>query len=198
MGMIGSGGQAATQLEAVCSVRDIEKAKVYSRRPEPLAEFCKSMSQKLGIDVSSASSPEDAVTGADVVVTITNARDPVVNGEWIGEGAHINAAGSNSLVRKEIEGEAVRKCGLITVDSREQAQLECGDLLVAAERGAVHWETLTELSDVVSGRAHWPHLRDSQITLFESQGLAIQDVATAMRIYELAREQNLGQEIDVF
>ena len=197
MGMIGSGGQAATQLEAVCSVREIEKAKVYSRRPEPLAAFCGSMSKKLGIDVSPASSPEDAVTGADVVVTITNARDPVVNGEWIGEGAHINAAGSNSLVRKEIDGEAVRKCGLITVDSREQAQLECGDLLVAAERGAVSWETLTELGDVVSGRAPG-RTSDSQITLFESQGLAIQDVATAMRIYELAREQNLGQEIDVF
>ena len=197
MGMIGSGGQAVTQLEAVCSVRDIEKAKVYSRRPEPLAEFCDSMSKKLGIDVSPASSPEDAVTGADVVVTITNARDPVVNGEWIGEGAHINAAGSNSLVRKEIDGDAVRKCGLITVDSREQARLECGDLLVAAERGAVNWETLTELGDVVSGRAPG-RTSDSQITLFESQGLAIQDVATAMRIYELAQEKGLGQDIDVF
>ena len=197
VGMMGSGGQAVTQLEAVCAVRDIEKANVYSRRPEPLAAFCGSMSKKLGIDVSPASSPEDAVTGADVVVTITNARDPVVNGEWIGEGAHINAAGSNSLVRKEIDGEAVRKCGLITVDSREQAQLECGDLLVAAERGAVSWETLTELGDVVSGRAPG-RTSDSQITLFESQGLAIQDVATATRIYELAREQNLGQEIDVF
>ena len=130
-------------------------------------------------------------------MTITNARDPVVNGEWIGEGAHINAAGSNSLVRKEIDGEAVRKCGLITVDSREQAQLECGDLLVAAERGAVNWETLTELGDVVSGRAPG-RTSETQITLFESQGLAIQDVATAMRIYELAREQNLGQEIDIF
>ena len=197
VGMIGSGGQAATQLEAVCSVRNIETANVYSRRPEPLAEFCDSMSKKLGIDVSPASSPEDAVTGADVVVTITNARDPVVNGEWIGEGAHINAAGSNSLVRKEIDGEAVRKCGLITVDSREQARLECGDLLVAAERGVINWETLTELGDVVSGGAPG-RTSDSQITLFESQGLAIQDVATATRIYELAREQNLGQEIDVF
>ena len=197
VGMIGSGGQAVTQLEAVCAVRNIETAKVYSRRPEPLAEFCDSMSKKLGIDVSPASSPEDAVTGADVVVTITNARDPVVNGEWIGEGAHINAAGSNSLVRKEIDGEAVRKCGLITVDSREQARLECGDLLVAAERGAVNWETLTELGDVVSGRAPG-RTSDSQITLFESQGLAIQDVATAMRIYELAQEKGLGQDIDVF
>ena len=152
VGMIGSGGQAVTQLEAVCAVRNIETTKVYSRRPEPLAAFCDSMSQKLGIDVSPAPSPEDAITGADVVVTITNARDPVVKGEWIAEGAHINAAGSNSLVRKEIDGEAVRKSGLITVDSREQAQLECGDLLVPAERGVVKWETLTELGDVVSGR----------------------------------------------
>ena len=83
--MIGSGGQAVTQLEAVCAVRNIETAKVYSRRPEPLAEFCDSMSKKLGIDVSPASTPEDAITAADVVVTITNARDPVVKGEWIAE-----------------------------------------------------------------------------------------------------------------
>ena len=132
-----------------------------------------------------------------MVVTITNARDPVVKGEWIAEGAHINAAGSNSLIRKEIDGEAVRKCGLITVDSREQAQLECGDLLVPAERGVVKWETLTELGDVVSGRVTG-RTSKTQITLFESQGLAIQDIATAMRIYELARKQNLGQEIDIF
>ena len=197
VGMIGSGGQAVTQLEAVCAVRNIVTAKVYSRRPEPLAEFCDRMSKKLGIDVSPASSPEDAVTGADVVVTITNSRDPVVNGEWVGEGAHINAAGSNSLIRKEIDGEAVRKCGLITVDSREQAQLECGDLLVPAERGVVKWETLIELGDVVSGRVTG-RTSKTQITLFESQGLAIQDIATAMRIYELARKQNLGQEIDIF
>ncbi len=197
VGMIGSGGQAATQLEAVCSVRNIQAARVYSRRPEPLAAFCTAMSDKLGIDVSPASSPEDAITSADVVVTITNARDSVVKGEWVTEGAHINAAGSNSLVRKEIDNDTVRKSDIITVDSREQAQLECGDLLVAAERGAVHWETLTELGDVVSGKIPG-RTSDTQITLFESQGLAIQDVATAMKIYELAREQGLGQEIDIF
>lgn len=197
VGMIGSGGQAATQLEAVCAVREVESARVYSRRPEPLSAFCKTMSEKLAIDVSPALSPEEAITGADIIVTITNARDPVVKGEWISAGAHINAAGSNSLVRKEIDNDAVRKADFITVDSREQAQLECGDLLVAAERGSVHWETVTELGDVVSGKTPG-RTSDTQITLFESQGLAIQDVATAMGLYELAREQGLGQEIDIF
>ncbi len=197
VGMIGSGGQAATQLEAVCAVRSIEHARVYSRRPEPLAAFCDSMSRKLAIDVSPAPSPEEAVTGADVVITITNSRDPVVKGEWIAQGAHINAAGSNSLVRKELDNDAIRKSDIITVDSREQAQLECGDLLVAAERGAVNWETVTELGDVVSGKTPG-RTSDTQITLFESQGLAIQDVATAMKIYELATEQGLGQQIDIF
>ena len=197
VGMIGSGGQAATQLEAVSAVRNIESARVYSRRPEPLAAFCTTMSEKLGIDVSPAPSPEEAVTGADVIVTITNARDPVVKGEWVSEGAHINAAGSNSLVRKEIDNDSVRKSDIITVDSREQAQLECGDLLVAAERGVVNWETVTELGDVVSGKTP-SRTSDSQITLFESQGLAIQDVATATKIYELALANDLGQEIDIF
>ena len=197
VGMIGSGGQAATQLEAVCAVRNINQARVFSRRPEPLAAFCTTMSEKLGIDVSPAPSPEEAVTGADVIVTITNARDPVVKGEWVSEGAHINAAGSNSLARKEIDNDSVRKSDIITVDSREQAQLECGDLLVSAERGVVNWETVTELGDVVSGKTP-SRTSDSQITLFESQGLAIQDVATATKIYELALANGLGQEIDIF
>ena len=197
VGMIGSGGQAATQLEAVCAVRNIQSAKVYSRRPEPLAAFCERMSQKLSIDVSPAPSPEEAITNADVIVTITNARDPVVKGEWISEGVHINAAGSNSLVRKELDNDAVRKSDIITVDSREQAQLECGDLLIAAERGAVNWETVTELGEVVSGKTPG-RTSDTQVTLFESQGLAIQDVATATKIYELAQENGLGQEIDIF
>ena len=197
VGMIGSGGQAATQLEAVCAVRNIESAKVYSRRPEPLAAFCNNMSQRLSIDVSPSPSPEEAFTGADVIVTITNARAPVVKGEWISEGAHINAAGSNSLIRKELDNDAIRKSDIITVDSREQAQIECGDLLVSAERGAVNWETVTELGDVVSGKTPG-RTSDTEITLFESQGLAIQDVATAMKIYELATEQGLGQQIDIF
>ena len=197
VGMIGSGGQAATQLEAVCAVRNIELARVYSRRPEPLAAFCDSMSQKLPLDVTPATSPEEAISGADVIVTITNARDPVVKGERVSEGAHINAAGSNSLVRKELDNDAVRKSDIITVDSREQAQLECGDLLVAAERGTVNWETVTELGDVVSGKTP-RRTSDAQVTLFESQGLAIQDVATAVKLYELATEQGLGQEIDIF
>ena len=197
VGMIGSGGQAATQLEAVCAVRNIKSARVYSRRPGPLGSFCNRMSQKLGIDVSPAPSPAEAVTGADVIITITNSRAPVVMGEWIAEGAHVNAAGSNSLARRELDNDAIRKSDLITVDSREQAQLECGDLLVAAERGVISWETVTELGDVVSGK-NLGRTSDTQVTLFESQGLAIQDVATAMKLYELARDQNLGQQIDIF
>lgn len=197
VGMIGSGGQAATQLAAVCAVRNINSARVFSRRPEPLAAFCNTMSQKLSIEVTPAPSPDVAVTGADVIITITNSRDPVVKGEWIAEGAHINAAGSNSLIRKELDNDAIRKSDIITVDSREQAQLECGDLLVAAERGTINWETVTELGDVVSGK-NPGRTSDTQITLFESQGLAIQDVATAMKLYELAQEIGLGQEIDIF
>ena len=197
VGMIGSGGQAATQLEAVCAVRNINSARVFSRRPEPLAAFCATMSRKLAIDVSPAPSPEEAVTDADVLITITNSRDPVVKGEWIAEGAHINAAGSNSLVRKELDNDAIRKSDLITVDSREQARLECGDLLLAAERGAVSWETVTDLGDVVSGKTSG-RTSNTQITLFESQGLAIQDIATAIKLYELALEQGLGQHIDIF
>lgn len=197
VGMIGSGGQAFSQLEAICRVRTIEKVMVYSRRSEPKLDFCKEMASKLGIEVLPVDMPEKAIAESDIVVTITNARDPVLYGKWINSGVHVNAAGSNSLARKEIDHELVRLCNLIVVDSRKQARSECGDLLVAAERGVVQWDTLTELGDVVAGKVSG-RLSENQITLFESQGLAILDVATAVRIIQLANEHGMGEEINIF
>src|SRR5207302_1548874 len=103
----------------------------------------------------------------------------------------------NSLLRCEIDLETVRRADLIVVDSRQQARIECGDLLEPAERGLVDWDLLVELADVVAWGA--PGRRDTQqITLFESQGLGLEDVSVAMRVYERARAAGLGQEVEMF
>ncbi len=141
------------------------------------------MADELGVSVEPAESAEEAVRGADVIVTITNAREPVLFNEWLSPGAHINAAGSNALIRSEIDYKVVRQATLITVDSKETARIECGDLLMPIERGIIHWDQIRELSDVVAGH------------LFESQGLAIEDMAVAARVYHKALEEGVGQEI---
>lgn len=197
VGIIGSGGQAATQLSAICGVRNISKIRVYSRRPEPRNAFCDKMSLDLGVEVVPAETAQQAVEGADIIVTITGSRDPVVSGEWIGDGVHVNAAGSNALVRREVDDALVRKCDIIVVDSRDQARIECGDLLFCAERGIVQWDALPELGEVVTGKAEGRRSA-KDVTLFESQGVAIEDVATASKLLDLAREHGAGEEIDVF
>ncbi|HZR97564.1 MAG TPA: ornithine cyclodeaminase family protein [Chloroflexota bacterium] len=197
LGVYGSGRQAASQVAAVAAMRKLEAITVWSRDPERRARFAEQLTQELGVPARPASAPEEAARGQDVVVTITTARDPVLRGEWLEPGVHVNAAGSNSLLRRELDDEAVQRANLIVVDSRQQARIECGDLLSPAERGIVEWDQLVELADVVAGTGRRRTSRD-EITLFESQGLGLEDVATAMRVYERARAESIGQDLDLF
>jgi len=196
-GIFGTGSQATTQLAAVAAARNLESATAWSRDAERRERFARAMSEQLGIPVRAAATPEEAARDQDVVITMTTARQPVLHGEWLAPGTHVNAAGSNSLLRCEIDLETVRRADLVVVDSRQQARIECGDLLEPAERGLVDWDLLAELADVVAWGT--PGRRDpQQITLFESQGLGLEDVAVAMRVYERARAAGLGQEVDLF
>ena len=197
LGLFGTGTQARTQLAAVAAVRRLESVTAWSRDPARREQFCREMSAQLGLPVRPASTPEEAARGQDIIVTITTAREPVLHGEWLAPGTHVNAAGSNALLRQELDEAAVRRAHLIVVDSRQQARLECGDLLGPAERGYVDWDQLVELAEVVAG--HHPGRRSpEEITLFESQGLGLEDVTVAMRVYERARQQGLGQELPLF
>src|SRR5690349_8484578 len=117
-GIFGSGWQAQGQLEALAAVRKLERVKVFSRNAEKLAAFCQKMGAKLGIEVIPAASAEDTVRGSDIVVTITTSATPVFSGDWLEEGTHVNAAGSNSLLRQEIDETTVRKANPVVVDSR--------------------------------------------------------------------------------
>ncbi|MCI0815575.1 MAG: ornithine cyclodeaminase family protein, partial [Chloroflexi bacterium] len=133
-GIIGSGSQARTQLAAICAVRPIERALVYSRTPAHRETFAEEMSRELGVAVEAVDSAEAAVAEADVVCVITNAREPVVDGKAFRDGTHVNAAGSNSWMRRELDEAAIRRAELIVVDDLADAKIECGDLIWAAER----------------------------------------------------------------
>lgn len=195
-GQIGAGFQAIGQLEAVCAVRKIHTARVYSRNADKLQAYCSAMSQKLGIAVLPAESAEAAVRGAHIINVITKAAEPVLRGEWLEPGQHINAAGSNALSRREIDEDAVRRCGAITVDARGTARNECGDLLPAVERGLLRWETLTEIGEVIAGRAAG-RKSPEQITLYESHGMGIQDIYVGARMLALARERGVGVDLPI-
>ena len=194
VGMIGVGGQAATQLEAVCGVRDIRQARVYSRNKAARDAFASEMSQKLGITVDASESAEECVREADVAITITNAATPVLKGAWLKPGAHVNAAGSNNLLHAEVDGETVTRASLITADDVAQARMESGELISAVNQGLARWEQVHELADVVAGRVPGRPSPDA-ITLFASQGIGTEDVAAARVVYEAARERGIGTEI---
>jgi ornithine cyclodeaminase len=154
------------------------------------------MRERLSLDVVPAASAEETVRGSDIVVTITTAAAPVFDGEWVAPGQHINAAGSNSLLRQEIDEATVRKCSPVVVDSRPSALKEAGDLLPALEKGRLHAGSLVELGEVING-TRAGRATPEQVTLFESQGMAIQDLIIAAELARMAREQGLGVEVDV-
>jgi len=190
-GVFGAGWQAQGQVLALCAVRPIERVKVFARNAERLAAFCAQMSRETGRAVVPAASAEETVRGSDIVVTITSSPKPLFDADWLGEGTHITAAGSNSLARQELSEAAVRRAAVICVDSREVAVREAGDLMPLLEKGRTQPGRWVELGEVVAG-VRPGRTSPEQITLFESQGMAIQDIAVAARVVARARERGLG------
>ncbi len=182
VGLFGSGRIAFAQLEAVTLVRDLHQIKVYSRNPEKRAQFCKDVTERLGIETIPVAQPREAVEGCDIVITATTASEPVFEAAWIAPGTHINAVGANFRERRELDTDTIARCHVIAVDALDQAHDECGDLLAAVEKGVWSWEDAVELGAIVAGKAAGRRT-DDDITLFESQGLAIEDVAAAAEAY---------------
>lgn len=192
VGIIGTGKQARTQLAGVCAVRPVALVKAYSRNPDRCARFAEEMVQELGVQVEPVGSAEEAVEGVDIAITATTASQPVLRGIWLRPGMHINAIGSNWAHKQEVDVETVSRSHILVVDSLEQARRESGDLIAAVNAGALAWEDVVELADVVSGRT--PGRRSLEdITLFESQGIALEDLVAARMVYERAREVGAGQ-----
>jgi ornithine cyclodeaminase/alanine dehydrogenase-like protein (mu-crystallin family) len=145
--------------------------------------------------VEPAASPQEAAQQKDIVITATNSRDPVLMGEWLTDGTHLNIVGSNMMTKAEIDVAAIRRAKVIVVDSKEQAHLEAGDFRQALEEGVLHWPNVRELGAVIVGRS--PGRTDPQdITLFKSLGLAIEDITVAAKVVAKAKETNVGRWIE--
>ena len=194
VGVIGTGFQARTQLEAVCSVRQVTQARVYSRRADRRDQFAQQMSQQLEVDVVPVDSAQACAAGAEVVITITGSRDPVLEGAWLASGAHVNAAGGNHWMRREVDEETVERADIIVVDDLDQAKIECGDLIWPEARGSFRWDQAHELQSVMAGRVQGRPSEEA-ITLFESMGVALEDIAAAQLVYRKALDQGVGQEL---
>jgi alanine dehydrogenase len=169
LGVIGSGFQARTQVEAIRAVRPIKTVRVWSRDEEKRRKFAEEC------DAQAVPTAEEAVRGAQIVVTATNSAEPVLEDAWIAPGTMINAMGSNVAKRRELPGELVRRAALVAVDSLEQAKLEAGDLILNDS-----WANVVELKDVK------PNFHPAQITIFKSLGIGVEDVAAAAFVYERA------------
>ena len=197
LGVYGSGWQAEGQMMAVCAVRQIKSARVYSRNAEHREAFARKMTALLRCEVTAVDQAEDAARGCSIIVTATNARTPVLKGEWVEPGTHINAVGSNFLSKAEVDVETIRRAGVIAVDSIEQSRIEAGDLMPAIERGVISWESVTELGRIVAGRDPG-RKSDADITLFKSNGIALEDISTGLRVYNLARERGIGENLELW
>jgi alanine dehydrogenase len=197
LGVFGTGWQAESQLMAVCAVRKIRSIKAYSRKPDHREAFARKMESMLRVEVTPAETAEEAARGQAIIITATSARAPVLKGEWVDAGAHVNAVGSNFLSKAEIDVETIRRASIVAVDSIEQSKVEAGDLLPAIERGVISWESVTELGRIVAGRERGRASADD-ITIFKSNGIALEDISTALRVYTLARERKVGTEINLW
>jgi len=190
-GVFGAGWQAEGHVRAICAALPLERVKVFSRKADKLQAFCQRLSETTGVAVVPADSAEETVRGSDVIGTVTTAAQPLFDAAWLEPGAHINAAGSNSLIRQELSESAIRRCDLVTVDAVATALAEAGDLLPLLEKGRLHSRQLVELGEVIVGR-HAGRIAPEQMTVFESQGMAIQDLAVARRVLEAAESLGIG------
>ncbi len=196
VGLIGLGKQARTQLEAVCKVRAISEVKVFGRDPAKRAAFAAEMSAVCGVEVRPVESAKEAVEGSDIVITATSSREPVLLGEWLAPGSHVNLMGSNFLASAEADIEVFRRAAIITIDSKEQGRTECGDFVAAMGENVFGWPDVKEFAHILVNR--YPgRTAPEAITVFKSLGLGIQDIAVGAKVVELAKAKGLGRMLDI-
>jgi ornithine cyclodeaminase/alanine dehydrogenase-like protein (mu-crystallin family) len=194
VGIYGGGWQARSQIEALAASRTLSQVTVWSRDAERREKFCGEMEKITGVSMRPASRPEQVASESEILVTATSSREPVLFGAWLEPGHHVNAVGSNSRSRREIDEAAVTRADVIAADSVEDAKIECGDLIAVVEGGKLSWDRVRELGHIV---AHGFTREARAITLFESQGIAIEDVAVAKLVYEQGIAEGRGRTIDV-
>jgi ornithine cyclodeaminase/alanine dehydrogenase-like protein (mu-crystallin family) len=188
LGVIGCGWQARSQVACIReAVPTIERVVAWCRTPESLKEFCQQSGAEPG---ESARDP----AACDVVVTVTTAKDPVLRGEWLREGALVCAVGANEPRARELDNVVLERAAFVCCDSREQARLESGDLIEPVEAGVLDWLEVHELQEVVAGELEGRQSNDD-IVLFKSNGLAAWDVAIGSVAIAKARKQKVGKKV---
>jgi len=188
--------QARTHLEAMLQAREIRRVRVFSPNPEHCAAFAKQESKRHGVEIRACDSAREAVDGADIICTVTSSREPVLLGEWIARGAHINAVGSSIATARELDTHAVVRSRLF-VDRRESTVNEAGDYLFPKQEGAIDEDhILGEIGEILLGSVEGRRSRE-EITLFKSLGLAVEDLAAAHYVYNRAREEQVGTEVEL-
>lgn len=193
--VFGGGYQAEAQLEAVVKSSGINKAYVSTRSEESALKFAEKMSKMLNINVEPTKNIESDLKNSDIIITITTSVKPLFDNNWLSEnGVHINAAGSNALIRAEIPEKTIENAEVLAVDSKEVAAVECGDILPSLEKGRVHWNEISELGDIVAGYRKG-RITENGITIFESHGMGLQDIMCAEYIYRTAISNKLGIEL---
>ncbi len=196
LALLGAGVQAATHLEAMRLVRPIDWVRVWSRTATHAARFAARESARHGIAVEPVASPREAVSGADLVCTLTAARAPVLEGGWLAPGVHVNAVGACTPAARELDAEAVARAR-VYVDRRESALHEAGDLLLAIGEGRVDASCIVgEIGEVLAGRVAGRRSAH-EVTLFESLGLAVEDLAAARVVHDEARRRGSGSTVDL-
>jgi len=195
--IIGAGGQARTQLEAVHNVRMLDSVYVYSRNAERRKKFCEEMSESLGLNVYPMDSAAVAAQSAEIICTVTTSSKPVLRGVDVHPGVHINAVGANHAHKRELDDDVIAKANLIYVDSLAQSQQEAGDLIIPFLKQKERWSQVFELAQLVADKAPG-RTKDIQVTLFKSNGVASWDLAMAAKVYALACEKGLGRELPLF
>lgn len=193
-GVIGAGRQARTQLEAVARVRSIRSARVFSRDETHRRDFAREVSARLQIEIEPVESAEAAARFGDVVITATTSHEPVLKGDWLKPGAHVNAIGANMENRREVDDALLRRASVIAVDSKPQARIESGDLIQGFRESSNGWDRTAELWEIIARERPGRKSLDD-VTLFKSAGIALWDVAAAGAIYRKAVELGRGKEI---
>ncbi|MFN8475630.1 MAG: ornithine cyclodeaminase family protein [Anaerolineae bacterium] len=196
LAILGSGVQAQTHLDAMLAVRPIRRIRVWSRTADNAQEFAERESGRHNVEIEVSESAQEAVNGADLICTVTSATAPVLKGEWIAEGAHVNAVGSSVPFARELDTEAVARSRMY-VDRRESTLNEAGDFLFPKQEGAVDDSHIQgELGDLLIGRVEGRR-SPAEITLFKSLGLAVEDLAAGYHIYVKALAHNVGTAVSL-
>jgi ornithine cyclodeaminase len=195
LAIVGAGVQARTHLSAIACVRKVSRARVAAGHFESAQDFANEMQPQFPFPIEAVETVSAAVRDADIIVTATTSREPVIRREWISPGVHLNAIGTFSPKAREIDTETMVAASLF-VDRRESALNEAGDYLIAAQEGAIGPEHIRgELGDILTGK-HPGRTSPTEITLFKSLGIGIEDLAAAEYVYRKAIDQGFGSSVE--